>query len=731
MTTTTIDKAAIIKKVADGTVLTDDEKKWFDTFFSGSTLQPLEQGVSTGHVDIKYGNNGEPQIGESNQNVRGKINGFQENAGIIYGSNNDFAGQVYVLGNDNVAMVHSNEEGIAIGYQNSMIANGGIGIGMYTKVLPTDHENDGYTSNGIAIGKQSLVHSSGIAMGQRAISSADSSVAIGQMAISGSLEATQAYIKALDEPGSFHYAEYLQKKYPNKFGQYDASQTEYQRMDKVDPILFKEYEWWFKKQGIESYDKLIEQFGGGNGGSHSANAIMDNFGWKYALTQEPLAGTTAIGVMAKAVNNWATAVGPDATASGQYSLATGLSSLASGENSSAYGRGAKALGTDSLALGYFASAGDTGVAVGAYSNASVAAGVFGYDPLTKKNSTDSTLAWKSTLGAVAVGNSKNTRQITGVAAGTADTDAVNVAQLKKALENAGTGGIGGSTIEIIAGTGIDVKQDGSTYTISSTVTGGAGGSGGPLKFADDTGTEATVNTNETLTIKGDTKNISTKIDGKTLSVKLNDDISVNTIKAKTSVSVENGPSMTANGIDANSKKITHVADGTEKGDAVNYGQLQAVEGRVDTNTQAITSIGSHVDRLDSRMNKVGAGAAALAALHPLEFDTDDKWNFAVGYGNYKDANSIAMGAFYRPNGNTMFSVGTNFGNGENMVNAGVSFKFGQGSNLASRPAMAKKMVALEETVQEQKETIDTLKEKMAALEELVKRQSEVIANMTK
>lgn len=189
--------------------------------------------------------------------------------------------------------------------------------------------------------------------------------------------------------------------------------------------------------------------------------------------------------------------------------------------------------------------------------------------------------------------------------------------------------------------------------------------------------------------------------------------------------------MTANGIDANSKKITHVADGTEKGDAVNYGQLQAVEGRVDTNTQAITSIGSHVDRLDSRMNKVGAGAAALAALHPLEFDTDDKWNFAVGYGNYKDANSIAMGAFYRPNGNTMFSVGTNFGNGENMVNAGVSFKFGQGSNLASRPAMAKKMVALEETVQEQKETIDTLKEKMAALEELVKRQSEVIANMTK
>lgn len=373
-----------------------------------------------------------------------------------------------------------------------------------------------------------------------------------------------------------------------------------------------------------------------------------------------------------------------------------------------------------------------GVALGANSIASTKAGIAGYDPITKEASTATEKEWKSTWAAVSVGDGTNTRQITGVAAGTADTDAVNVAQLKKAMENAGGGsGTGGTPISIIAGDGIKVAHEGSTYTISSTVTGGAGGSGGPLKFADDTGTEATVNTNETLTIKGDTKNISTKIDGKTLSVKLNDDISVNTIKAKTSVSVENGPSMTANGIDANSKKITHVADGTEKGDAVNYGQLQAVEGRVDTNTQVITSIGSHVDRLDSRMNKVGAGAAALAALHPLEFDSDDKWNFAVGYGNYKDANSIAMGAFYRPNGNTMFSVGTNFGNGENMVNAGVSFKFGQGSNLASRPAMAKKMVALEETVQEQKETIDTLKEKMAALEELVKRQSEVIANMTK
>ena len=78
--------------------------------------------------------------------------------------------------------------------------------------------------------------------------------------------------------------------------------------------------------------------------------------------------------------------------------------------------------------------------------------------------------------------------------------------------------------------------------------------------------------------------------------------------------------------------------------------------------------------------QAAAGAAALAALHPLDFNPDDKWDFAVGYGNYRNANSVALGAFYRPNENTMLSLGTNFGNGENMFNAGVSFKIGNQSS---------------------------------------------------
>ena len=110
--------------------------------------------------------------------------------------------------------------------------------------------------------------------------------------------------------------------------------------------------------------------------------------------------------------------------------------------------------------------------------------------------------------------------------------------------------------------------------------------------------------------------------------------------------------------------------------------ITALDHQVAANTESIYNINNRVSNLDNRINKVGAGAAALAALHPLDFNPDDKWNFAVGYGNYRNANSVALGAFYQPNENTMFNVATNFGNGENMINAGVSFKIGKGNSYA-------------------------------------------------
>ena len=153
------------------------------------------------------------------------------------------------------------------------------------------------------------------------------------------------------------------------------------------------------------------------------------------------------------------------------------------------------------------------------------------------------------------------------------------------------------------------------------------------------------------------------------------------------------------GLNANEQKVTNVAAGelsaTSK-DAVNGSQLYETKQAIANNATNISSLSHSISNLDNRVNKVGAGAAALAALHPLDFDPDAKWDFAAGYGNYRGANAAAVGAYYRPNEDTMFSVGGTFGNGENMVNAGVSFKLGSGSShvSTSRVAMAKEIKEL-------------------------------------
>lgn len=125
------------------------------------------------------------------------------------------------------------------------------------------------------------------------------------------------------------------------------------------------------------------------------------------------------------------------------------------------------------------------------------------------------------------------------------------------------------------------------------------------------------------------------------------------------------------------RQITNVAAGTNETDAVNVAQLQNVENKVDQNTQNINYLNGRVGELGDRINKVGAGAAALAALHPLDFDPDDKWDFAAGVGNYRNATAAAVGLFYRPNERTMFNLGWTMGDNRNMVNGGFSVKFGK------------------------------------------------------
>ena len=195
--------------------------------------------------------------------------------------------------------------------------------------------------------------------------------------------------------------------------------------------------------------------------------------------------------------------------------------------------------------------------------------------------------------------------------------------------------------------------------------------------------------------------------GKKYTVGMAKDITVD------SVNVGGKTYVSKDGLNANDQTITNVKDGKiEEGskDAVNGGQLYATNQLVKENASNISLLGNSINKLDNRVNKVGAGAAALAALHPLEFDPEDKWDFAAGYGNYSGASAVALGAYYRPNEDTMFSVGGSFGNGENMVNAGVSLKLGQSNHTsASKAAMEKKISALSQEVEELKAAIADLR----------------------
>ena len=318
------------------------------------------------------------------------------------------------------------------------------------------------------------------------------------------------------------------------------------------------------------------------------------------------------------------------------------------------------------------------------------------------------------------------KKITNVAAGEADTDAVNVSQLKKAAAGATTKVADGKNTTVT----FETNRDGSkTYhvNLNDDITLGTDsskqisikGSEGTVKAGQVTvnGTAGTVNglTNKTWDPNNITSGQAATEDqlkvvsgqaGKHSSVTAGSNISVttgtnanggteykvavvdtptfktvttgNTVMSNNGLTIKNGPSITQTGVDAGGKRITNVAAGKADTDAVNVGQLK--------------QIGGAINKVDNRINRVGAGAAALAALHPLDFDPDDKWDFTLGYGNYKDAHSLALGAFYRPNEDTMISVGGSIGGGENMVNAGLSMKLGQGNHVStSKVAMAKEI----------------------------------------
>ena len=244
------------------------------------------------------------------------------------------------------------------------------------------------------------------------------------------------------------------------------------------------------------------------------------------------------------------------------------------------------------------------------------------------------------------------------------------------------------------------------------------------KFQGDDGQNVTVGMGDTLKIQGGAKDVSSdnnigivKGADDTLNIRLAKDIK-GLDSVTTGNTTINNSGLTVKGddnhknitiqqgnVNMGGNKITGVAPGAvtpDSTDAVNGSQLYAAG-------QAISNLGGAVNKLGTRVDRVGAGAAALAALHPLDFDPDDKWDFAAGYGNYRGANAAAVGAYYRPNEDTMFSVGGSFGGGENMVNAGLSLKLGQGDHVStSRVAMAKEIKDLRSDVENLRSAIASM-----------------------
>ena len=444
-------------------------------------------------------------------------------------------------------------------------------------------------------------------------------------------------------------------------------------------------------------------------------------------------------------------MGNDHTITADNTIAIG--GLSSGETRSV---------ANTTTIGYDAKASvEGGVALGYKSNATVDKGAAGYDISTKAASTDTTSTWKATASAVSVGDVANdvTRQITSVAAGTNDTDAVNVAQLKKVETKI-------STVEADAKKHTTViAGDNTTVTPGTNANGGAEykvsvnkdlvemNSANFGKATDDV--RARIDKDSARFFNG-SENIG--ITPKGIQIENTDTLEQAKFDKYGMYASEGDKTVyyTTTGISAGDQIINNVKAGVADTDAVNVSQLKRVQDQIAASTSVTTvTAGDHIkvtptvngnthdykvsladdiadqitnnttnitkntndiknikgdlSKMDKRVNKSVAGAAALAALHPLDFDPDAKWDFAAGYGHYRSGDAAAIGAFYRPNEDVQLSVGSTVGSDETVFNAGLSVKVGAHSGVSrSRVAIGKEVLALKKTVAEQNAQIQKL-----------------------
>ena len=444
-------------------------------------------------------------------------------------------------------------------------------------------------------------------------------------------------------------------------------------------------------------------------------------------------------------------MGNDHTITADNTIAIG--GLSSGETRSV---------ANTTTIGYDAKASvEGGVALGYKSNATVDKGAAGYDISTKAASTDTSSTWKATAAAVSVGDVANdvTRQITSVAAGTNDTDAVNVAQLKKVETKI-------STVEADAKKHTTVVAgDNTTVTSGTNANGGAEykvavnkdlvemSSANFGKATDDV--RARIDKDSARFFNG-SENIG--VTPKGIQIENTDTLEQANFTKYGMYASEGDKTVyyTTTGISAGDQIINNVKAGVADTDAVNVSQLKRVQDQIaastsvttvtagdhikvtptvngnthdykvsladdiadqitnnttniNKNTNDIKNIKGDLSKIDKRVDKSVAGAAALAALHPLDFDPDAKWDFAAGYGHYRSGDAAAIGAFYRPNEDVQLSVGSTVGSDETVFNAGLSVKVGAHSGVSrSRVAIGKEVLALKKTVAEQNAQIQKL-----------------------
>ena len=394
----------------------------------------------------------------------------------------------------------------------------------------------------------------------------------------------------------------------------------------------------------------------------------------------------AMGTNSKAATLNTVAIGNTATATSMGGVAIGNTSTASSANATAVGTNTIAKGASSVAIGNNATATTTGgVAIGSGSVADTWYGLKSYDPSTKTISTDTSATWMSTASAVSVGDADEgiTRQITGVVAGWKDTDAVNVAQLK--------------AITAASSTKVDTK--GPNLSVDTT----------RLPITADPSTSPPAST-YTVTLSQDL----TDMHSATFS---SDSSPTTTVINTNGVTITGGSSgtvsITSAGLDNGGNKITNVAAGTVSAtlnEAINGAQLHETNVKVQNNTTNIATNRRDIDNntaniaanrtdinnlqnqfsagqrdLKDRINRAGATAAALAGLHPQDYDEDHKVSASLGLGVYHGTQALAVGLFVRPTENLMFNVGGAFASNDHMLNLGVSYRFGDNSMKKKSP----------------------------------------------